>query len=65
MNAVNPVYFSLKAVGFHLMFGATSQELPDFEGDKQMTWTGLFQVRASSSLLEAYKYKVKWAPARS
>ena len=42
MNAVNPVYFILKAVGFHSMFGATSQELPDFEGDKQMTWTGLF-----------------------
>ena len=58
MNAVNPVYFSLKAVDFHSMFGATSQELPDFEGGKQMTWTGLFQVRA-------YIYKVKWAPARS
>ena len=59
MNAVNPVYFSLKAVAFYSMFGANSQELTDFEGDKQMTWTGLFQVRASSSLLEAYIYKVK------
>ena len=59
MNAVNPVYFSLKAVDFHSMFGAISQELPDFEGDKQMTWTGLFQVRGSSTLLEAYIYKVK------
>ena len=59
MNEVNPVYFSLKAVDFHSMFGATSQELPDFEVEKQMTWTGLFQVRASSSLLEAYIYKVK------
>ena len=59
MNAVNPVYFNLKKVDFHSMFGATSQELPDFECDNQMTWTGLFQVRASSSLLEAYIYKVK------
>ena len=59
MNAVNPVYFSLKAVDFYSMFGATSQELPDFEVEKQMTWTGLFQVRASSNLLEAYMYKVK------
>ena len=59
MNAVNPVYFILKSVDFHSMFGATSQELPGFAGDKHMTWTGLFQVRASSTLLEAYIYKIK------
>ena len=41
------------------MFGNISQELHDFGGDKQMTGTGLFQVRASSSLLEAYIYNVK------
>ena len=58
-TGTEPVYFSLKAVDFHSVFGATSQELPDLQVDKQMTWTVLFQVRAGSSLLEAYIYKVK------